>query len=70
LESPDPAAAILEYAITNQVDHIIVGASELEPAALSGQRVLPRGCGSALHGDLRRSKLSGAALAIVRKSAF
>jgi non-specific serine/threonine protein kinase len=26
LESPDPAAAILEYAITNQVDHIIVGA--------------------------------------------
>ena len=26
LESPDPAAAILEYAVTNQVDHIIVGA--------------------------------------------
>jgi eukaryotic-like serine/threonine-protein kinase len=26
LESPDPAAAILEYAVSNQVDHIIVGA--------------------------------------------
>jgi nucleotide-binding universal stress UspA family protein len=26
LESPDPAAAILGYAVTNQVDHIIVGA--------------------------------------------
>ena len=26
LEAPDPAAAILEYAVTNQVDHIIVGA--------------------------------------------
>jgi hypothetical protein len=26
LESPDPAAAILEYAVTNPVDRIIVGA--------------------------------------------
>jgi len=26
LKSPDPAAAILEYPITNQVDHIIVRA--------------------------------------------
>lgn len=26
LEAPVPAAAILEYAVTNQVDHIIVGA--------------------------------------------
>ena len=26
LESPDPAAAILEYAVTNQIDHIVVGA--------------------------------------------
>jgi len=25
-ESPDPAAAILEYAVTNQIDHIVVGA--------------------------------------------
>ena len=27
LESPDPAAAILEYAVTNQVDHIGARAS-------------------------------------------
>lgn len=26
LESPDPAAAVFEYAVTNQVDHIVVGA--------------------------------------------
>jgi nucleotide-binding universal stress UspA family protein len=28
LASPDPAAAILEYAVTNQVDPIVVGARE------------------------------------------
>ena len=49
LEAPDPAAAILEYAVTNQVDHIIVGAWS--------------------HGDGRQSELSGAVLAIIRKSA-
>jgi nucleotide-binding universal stress UspA family protein len=70
LESPDPAAAILEYAVTNQVDHIIVGARKFQPAALSGQRVFARGRGSALRGDGRQSELSGAALAIIRKSAF
>jgi nucleotide-binding universal stress UspA family protein len=43
LEAPDPAAAILEYAVTNQVDHIIVGARvELQPTALSRQCVLAR----------------------------
>ena len=74
LESPDPAAAIPVPAASllarqSGRPHHRRRASELQPTALSRQCVLARGRGGVLHGDGRQSGLSGAALAIIRKSA-
>jgi nucleotide-binding universal stress UspA family protein len=49
LEAIDPAAAILEFAEANHVDHIVIGAPELAAARVAGQGLGEGGGGSGLY---------------------
>src|SRR5260221_10982122 len=49
LEAVDPAAASLEFAAVNHVDHIVIGARQNSLARAAWQRLRQGGGGSALH---------------------